>query len=376
MVEWHTQQQGRCWSAGVGGPITGKGANCLLIDDPFKNDEEAYSLLRRDKVWEWYQHTFYTRLEPDGAIVIVLTRWHDDDLAGRILNEEKTGENPEHWHILNFAALKETTTQKFPESCTVAPDWRETGEALCRERFPEDRLLVIKSKIGERAWRALYQQNPIAEEGNIWKLTWFKPYDDSFIVDNEIELFNDGWDWDTAYGDEKNERNAANAGVRASIGSDGNIYVSDCEFQWCEFPQQIKRMKEKESPHYVEAKASGKSIVQSLQKAGIFAHEVKIKGGDKISRTILSTPVAEQGKVFIHRKIWDKLLFDERQGILGFPARPFKDLNDAFVQMLNRLWPYTQDEPQEEKVPEDWRDFINTESDKQLAEKRYKPNLT
>lgn len=343
MVEWHTHVGGRCWSAGVGGPITGKGGNCLLIDDPIKNEEEAYSLLKRDKVWEWYQHTLYTRLEPDGAMIIVLTRWHDDDLAGRVLNEEKTGEDPERWHVLNLEAIKETTPQEFPASCVVIPDWRKPGEALCPERFDAKRLNVIKGKVGDRAWRALYQQNPIAEAGNIWRVDWFGKFDDS-ILSNGVRMSYEGCDWDLAYGDKK-EENAACAFVRSQLGSDGNIYVWDCDFRWYEFPEQTSWMKEIDAPHFIEAKGPGKSAVQSLSKAGAYAQEVKVRGGDKVARTILATPIAEQGRIYIHKAIWDKLLFDERQGILGFPARPFNDLNDAFTQMIHRLWPIADKVP-------------------------------
>ena len=91
-------------------------------------------------------------------------------------------------------------------------------------------------------------------------------------------------------------------------------------------------------------------------KGGTFAAEVKVRGIDKVSRTILATPVAKQGKIFIHVSIWEKLLLDERQGILGFPAKPFKDLNDAFVQMVNRHWPFTQ-------MPEEKPRYYNSEQE-------------
>lgn len=364
MVEWHTKQGGRCWSAGVGGAITGKGGHVLEIDDPFKDAEEAYSLLRRNKVWEWYQHVFYTRLEPNGAIIIVLTRWHDDDLAGRILNEEQVGENPEQWHIISFEAIKEESAVKFPASCTIEPDWRSPGEALCTERYSLDRLQVIKTKVGDRAWRSLYQQNPIAEGGNIWKLIWFKKFDDTIFNQNgqSIILSNDGWDWDTNDGgDREDGENAANAGIRSSIGNDGNVYITDARVRWNDFADQVGEMKKDDSPHYVEAKASGRSITSALMKAGVWAGEVKVRGMDKVSRTRLVTPLAEQGKVFIHVKVWDMILHEERQGILGFPAREFKDLNDAFVQALNRHYPFTPEPEKKEPVYTNRHDYMVNE---------------
>src|SRR5262249_16191874 len=113
--------------------------NCGIIDDPIKNAEEAGSERLREKQKDWNGSTFYTREEPwsdddpHGAIVVVSTRWHEDDLAGYLLSEESEGEDPECWHIVNLPAVAEQEPQKFPETCTAEPDWREPGEALCPE---------------------------------------------------------------------------------------------------------------------------------------------------------------------------------------------------------------------------------------------------
>ena len=89
-------------AAGAYGPITGKGADVLVIDDPVKNAEEAYSPVQREKLWDWYQSTAFTRLEPNGAIILVMTRWHEDDLAGRLLKQE-----PGQWEVVSLPALAE-----------------------------------------------------------------------------------------------------------------------------------------------------------------------------------------------------------------------------------------------------------------------------
>jgi hypothetical protein len=347
---WVTPEGGGLLAAGVGGPITGSGGDILIVDDPIKNKEEAYSIAVQEGQWGWYRTTFYTRRRPGAAIIIIMTRWVTNDLCGRLLEAEKK-DPTEHWHIVCFPAVA-APVQEIPPSCTLEPEWRSIGEPLCPERRDIVELNRTRKVVGEETWQAMYQQNPVADAGNIWKLPWFQPYDDSIFNRNgqSVELSDDGCDWDTAYGDDK-EENAASAFVRAAIGNDGSIYVSDCGFEWFDFPRQLKWMQEFDAPHYVEAKASGKSIVQALSKAGVYAMEVQVRGGDKIARTKIVTPIVEQGKVFIHRSIWDKLLLDDRQGILAFPARPFKDLNDAFVQMLNRLWPYTT-EPKEELTPE------------------------
>jgi hypothetical protein len=122
------------WAAGVGGPITGKGGNLLIIDDPIKNAEEAASETIRAKHKDWYGSTLYTRLEPAGALVVVQTRWNEDDLSGYLLDSEK--DEPECWHIVNMPAIAEDEPQEFPLSCTMEPDDRLPGEALNPERYP------------------------------------------------------------------------------------------------------------------------------------------------------------------------------------------------------------------------------------------------
>jgi phage terminase large subunit-like protein len=327
--EWRTDQNGMLWADGVGGSITGKGFWLGLIDDPFKGRAEAYSETIRNSVWDWYRSVFYTRQEPDAIIVLIMTRWHDDDLAGRILRMEK--EEPEHWHIVNFSADEVTKPERFPSTCTVEPDWRENdGIALCPERYPIQVLDHYREILGESTYNALYRQRPAADEGVYWKSKWFKTYQGA----PECETYGDGIDWDTA--ETEKDENCACAYVRSCVGTDGNIYVADLGFDWLEFPAMIKWMKSFDVFHYIEAKSSGKSAAQMLNKAGIYANEVKVTGGDKIARTILATPIVETGKVFIRKDLLDKLLNDDRQGILRFPAGQYDDLNDAFVQMLHR----------------------------------------
>ena len=170
---WETKQGGGMWAAGVGGPITGKGFNLGIIDDPVKNSEEANSQLIREKQKEWYKTTFLTREEPDAAIVIILTRWHEDDLAGWLLEEETTDEDEhskENWHIVCLPAISEDSIE-FPATCTVEPDFRiEAGLALCPERYPIEKLFKKKAK-GEREFNALYQQRPSPKEGYFFNVT-------------------------------------------------------------------------------------------------------------------------------------------------------------------------------------------------------------
>lgn len=149
---WHTAQGGAYISTGIGGSITGRGAHLGIIDDPVKNREEADSERIRDSVWRWYTSTFFTRLMPGGAIVMMLTRWHEDDLAARALASE-------HWDVLELQAV---TDEDTPQAKALWPDW-----------YPLPRLTEIRSVIGPRDWTALYQQRPRAEQGAYIKREWF-----------------------------------------------------------------------------------------------------------------------------------------------------------------------------------------------------------
>ncbi len=171
--EWQTEQGGGMWAAGVGGPITGKGAHLLLVDDPVKNAEEAASPTFREKQKEWWKSTFYTRQEPGAAIVVIQTRWHEDDLSGWLLAQEADVDaEPERWHVLCMPAIAEPLPP-LPPTCTVEPDARPIGAPLCPERYPLPKLIRIEGKVGEEVWSALYQQRPQSAEGNIFQRTWW-----------------------------------------------------------------------------------------------------------------------------------------------------------------------------------------------------------
>lgn len=165
---WHTNHGGVYVAVGVGGPITGRGAHVALIDDPFKNRQEAESEVIRERVWHWYTSTLRTRLMPGGAIVLVMTRWHEDDLAGRLLEAAKNG--GEEWTVIRLPALADDIDD---------PLGRQFGEALWPEWYPEPELQKIRNAIGPRDWLALYQQRPTAEEGDFFRREWLRDYRDA-----------------------------------------------------------------------------------------------------------------------------------------------------------------------------------------------------
>lgn len=167
---WETTEGGGLWAAGVGGPITGKGFHLGIIDDPLKNAEEANSSTVNESHQAWYPSTFYTREEPGAAIVIMMTRWNQQDLCGWLLSQEAEGEEPERWHIVSFEAIKEGDPIEIPPTCTLEPDDRQVGEPLCPERYSLEKLRKIAKRVGAYFWNALYRQRPTAKEGNMFKL--------------------------------------------------------------------------------------------------------------------------------------------------------------------------------------------------------------
>lgn len=160
--EWETTEGGGMVSVGIGGSVTGRRANLLIFDDPIKNAEEANSETHRKKVWDFYLSAAYTRLTPDGAIVIIMTRWNEDDLVGRLDAEEKAG--GEKWERINLPAIAE-------EGDAMG---RAPGEPLWPKRWPMEALERIKRAVGGYFWAALYQQRPAPAEGNYFKRVWFQ----------------------------------------------------------------------------------------------------------------------------------------------------------------------------------------------------------
>lgn len=158
------QHSGGMQTAGVGGALTGKGANLLLVEDPVKNAEEAASATYRQRMVEWWEAVAYTRLEPDGVAVVIQTRWHADDLAGRLIQQMQDGGEP--WTVLNLPAIAEADE-----------DWgfwkRKVGDPLWPERYPLPQLERIRGQLSQYWWSALYQQRPTPRGGGLFERVWF-----------------------------------------------------------------------------------------------------------------------------------------------------------------------------------------------------------
>jgi predicted phage terminase large subunit-like protein len=158
---WETTAGGIYVAAGVGGALTGFGGKWAILDDPIKSQAEADSEVYRNRIWDWYRSVLYTRKMPGFAVMVVLTRWHEDDIAGRLFAEEQNG--GDRWHRVKLPAIINEGTDK--------------ERALWPSRYPLAELRRTRKAVGPRAWRSLYQQEPTADEGGYFKHDWFNWYE-------------------------------------------------------------------------------------------------------------------------------------------------------------------------------------------------------
>ena len=315
---FNTTAGGAYFAVGRGGSITGRGAHLLLIDDPIKDHEEANSETVRKALHEWYASVAYTRLMPGGAIIIIQTRWHEDDLAGWLLREHAS----ENWDVIRLPAIAEQDE-----------GFRKEGEALWPERFPLPELERIRTAIGARAWASLYQQRPAPAEGVIFKRGWWQFYSQPLTVaSNHIVQ-----SWDTAF--KKGTENDFSVCTTWGVAGDG-YYLLHLWRERVEFPE-LKRvlasLAEQWKPNaiLVEDKASGQSLIQELKvSTALPITPVKVDS-DKQTRAQAVTALIEAGKIFLPQSApWVSDFVEE---MACFPNGIHDDVVDATTQALNYL---------------------------------------
>ena len=318
-------RRGGMATAGVGGAMTGKGADILIIDDPVKNHDEAQSQLHRERVWNWYTSTAYTRLEPDGAVIIIQTRWHEDDLAGRAQLQEDEG-----WTIIRMPA-----TCDDPEN---DPLGRKMGAALWPRRFGKRRLAQIAKSVGSFVWNALYQQRPVAAEGNVLKKAWWKRYEGS-PRDIAAECDTIIQSWDLAFKDSDGSDSVCGQ-VWGRNGAD--LYLLHSVTAVLDFPatREAIRAMSREWPEatakLVEDKANGPAIIADLKRelAGLIPVEPQ---GGKMARVVAVSPLVEAGNVHLPSRAVAPWIDDFITEAAGFPNAKHDDQVDAMSQALIRL---------------------------------------
>lgn len=318
---WNLASGGGMMCAGVGGALTGKGANALIIDDPFKNHEEAYSETHRKKIWDWYLSTARTRLEPGGVTIIVMTRWHEADLVGRLKDQKKSGEV--ELDELKFPAIAE-------ENDVLG---RSPGDALWPKRYSTETLLRLKPG-NSIVWEGLYQQRPAAKEGNLIKRAWFRYFDTPPRGFDELLQ-----SWDLAFKGEL-ENDFVVGQVWGRIGAD--CYLLDQIHAKMDFPETLVAFKAltlrwpKARLKLIEDAANGAALVSTTKSKipGVVAVKPQ---GCKEARLVAVSPVFESGNVHVpNPKLvsWVAPYIDE---VVTFPGAKNDDRVDATTQALARL---------------------------------------
>jgi predicted phage terminase large subunit-like protein len=321
---WATNHGGDYFAIGVGGTVTGKGADLLIIDDPHSEQEAAIASTNPevyDKVYEWYSSGPRQRLQPGGAIIVVMTRWAKRDLTGRIVKSwiDKDGEE---WEIIDFPAI-------LP-----------SGKPLWPEFWSLKELESLKLELPLSKWNAQYQQQPTSEEGAIVKREWWKiweperPPNCDFVIQS----------WDTAF--TKNERSDYSACTTWGVfymnenEEDPHVILLDALKKRMEFPE----LKETAYQHYmdwepdafvVEAKASGSPLIYELRQRGIPVQEfTPTRGNDKIARINSVSDLFASGKVWAPPTRWAEEVIEE---MAAFPNSEHDDLVDSSTQALIRF---------------------------------------
>ena len=319
---WNTNKGGEYFAIGVGGAVTGKGADLLIIDDPHSEQEAALAATNPeiyDKVYEWYTSGPRQRLQPGGAIVIVMTRWGLRDLTGQVV-KNSLQRGGDEWEVIEFPAILPSGNPLWPEFWSL------------------EELSALKEELPNSKWQAQYQQQPTSEEGAIVKREWWKVWekDDPPRCDFIIQS------WDTAY--ETTNRSDFSActtwGVWTTEEGETNIILLDvykARLEFFELKKKVLELHKEYEPDalIVEKKVSGISLYQELRRMGVPVSEfTPSKGNDKITRLNSVSDIIQSGRVWVPNTRWAEELIDE---IAAFPAGEHDDLVDATTLALARF---------------------------------------
>ncbi len=322
---WSTNKGGEYFAIGVGGAVTGKGADLLVIDDPHSEQEgQSSDPSVFDRVYDWYTSGPRQRLQPGGSIIVVMTRWHKRDLTGQILKSSLQRVGSDEWELIEFPALM------------------PSDEPLWPEFWPKDELEALRNELPAPKWNAQYQQNPTSEEGALVKREWWKTWEKDkppmceFIIQS----------WDTAF--LKTQRADFSActtwGVFYHPDGSGieqpNIILLDAHKERLEFPELKKTAYEmwvdwQPDAFIVEAKAAGTPLIFELRAMGIPVSEyTPSRGNDKISRVNAVSDLFASGIVWAPELRFAEEVIEE---FAAFPSGEHDDLVDSSTQALLRF---------------------------------------
>jgi len=322
---WNTSAGGEYFAIGVGGAVTGKGADLLIIDDPHSEQEgQSGDSSVFDRVYEWYTSGPRQRLQPGGAIVIVMTRWHKRDLTGQILKSSVQRSGSDEWEVIELPAI-------LP-----------SGSALWPEFWKLDELSKLKAELPTAKWQAQYQQDPTSEEGAIVKREWWKIWEHDDPPECEFIIQS----WDTAF--LKTQRADYSActtwGIFYREGDDGrsqpNLILLSAIKDRMEFPE----LKKFALSHYkkwepdaliVEGKAAGMPLIFELRAVGVPVQEyTPSRGNDKIARVNAVADLFASGIVWRPQRKYAEEVVEE---FASFPSGEHDDLVDSSTQALIRF---------------------------------------
>lgn len=301
-------------STGIGGGITGQGCDLLIIDDPVKDRASAASQTIRDATWDWFTSTAYTRLNAGGGVIVMCTRWHLDDLVGRLLQSQ------EKWQLINYPAIAEHDEEH-----------RKAGEALHPERYDLKELLNIKAAVGPSDWAALYQQHPIPEGGAMFHSPGIE-----YLPAEKPPRFNQLLgSWDMTFKDSTGSDYVVGQ-VWGQTGADFWL-LDQVRGRWdfvktLDVFQTLAQKWPKVRRWLIEDKANGSAVISTLKHAvpGIIPVVPK---ESKTARASAVTPFFEAGNVHVPAQApW---FSDFTQELLSFPAGAHDDQVDALTQALN-----------------------------------------
>ena len=322
---WNTNKGGEYFAIGVGGAVTGKGADLLIIDDPHSEQEGASSDINVfNRTYEWYTSGPRQRLQPNGAIVVVMTRWHNKDLTGQVVDASVKRGGADQWEVIELPAI-------LP-----------SGKPLWDAFWKLEELEALKAELPSSKWMAQYQQDPTSEEGALVKREWWQVWDGRNPPDCEFIIQS----WDTAF--LKTQRADYSActtwGVFYKENDDGfvapNLILLDAYKERLEFPDLKKMAFEKYNAYkpdafIVEAKAAGLPLIFELRQTGIPVQEyTPSRGNDKISRVNAVSDLFASGIVWAPETRWAEEVVEE---FAGFPNMEHDDLVDSSTQALLRF---------------------------------------
>jgi len=315
---WNTKAGGGMTAAGINSGLTGRGFDLGIIDDPFKDWKDSHSPAMRRRAVDWFESVFYTRREPGASIIVLMTRWHEDDLCGFLLNEH--GDDWEHISLPGIAEAND-------------PLGRDIGQALCPQRFDEADLLQTKRGMSANKWAALYDQRPAPEEGITFLRDWFKFYDGEPDVDFLIQT------WDLSF--DATSDSAYNVGQTWGV-KWPNCYLIDQVRERLNFTGQIRAIKAFQEKYpsvtqiLIEKAANGAAVITTLKDkiAGIIPIIAK---DSKEMRAEAVSPMFEAGNIHLPQPYVKEWVKDYIEEFATFPNSKYKDQVDATTQALIRL---------------------------------------